>query len=243
MTVEEQNRGIQGSGGEPPMRSSRSIRRPTFSILTLLILTSLIATGVSHLKTSRELSQTRQELSTARTELAYIDAGGSSEIYAVALPTYGPMQWRWRIQLPKDGKYRIRSSFSSDVPESGFPAASASHNHVFLDSRAEPLAGGEPFILSLAIHKDESGQWVTNIQNPDSGHIRPIENPPTWLDSGSFLYWSTKVYGKTGTVSARATDPLPLLRYRKGKMVPGGVTVDMQPTDGMLFWIERVENR
>lgn len=206
------------------------------------MLTALTALGVSYVRTWRELAQVRRELSTARNELAYIDAADKSHIYAVALPTFGPMQWRWRIQLPRKGKYRIRSSFSSKIPESGFPAESSTHDHVFLDSRAQPLSGGEPFILSLAIHKNESGQWVTTIQNPDRSEARPIEDPPAWLDAGSFLNWSTQVYGKTKTVSAPADEALPLLRYRKGKTVPGGVTVEMQPTDGMLFWIERVEN-
>jgi hypothetical protein len=158
------------------------------------------------------------------------------------LPTFGAKQWRWRIQLPKEGKYRIRSSFSSKIPESGLPAESTSHDHAFLDSRAQSLLGGEPFILTVAVHKNESEQWVTTIQTPDRAETRPIENPPTWLASGSFINWTHKVYGDNGTVSAPAGDPLPLLRYRKGKTVPGGTTVEMQPTDGMLFWIERVDD-
>ena len=71
----------------------------------------------------------------------------------------------------------------------------------------------------------------------------PIQNPPAWLDAGSFLNWSTHVGGKDGTVSAKPNESLILLKYRKGKVVPGGVTVDMQPTDGMLLWIERTEER
>jgi len=216
--------------------------RPRFSILTLLILTALVAVVLSHIQTSRELSRVRQNLTTARNELSYIDADDGSKIYAVALPTFGPTQWRWRIQLPATGKYRIRSSFSSKIPESGWPVESTFHDHAFLDSRGQPLPGGEPFILTVAVHKNESQQWVTTIQTPDRSETRRIENAPQWLEAGSFIGWTYNVYGNNGTVSAAAADPLPILIYRKGKTVPGGTTVEMQPTDGMLFWIERIND-
>lgn len=215
-------------------------RKPTFTIATLLLATTLVAAAISHVNTSRELARVKSELTTLRNELAVLDVTDDSQIHAIALPTYGPMQWRWRIQLPDKGKYRLRYSFSQ-IPESGLPPTSTSNNHAFLATSAKPLQGPEPFVFSLGIFKDANGKWQVKTDVPGSGNTRPIKNPPAWLDAGTFVNWSTNVLGKNKTVTAESTDELLLLSYRKGKLVPGGVTVDMQPTDGMMFWIERID--
>lgn len=214
-------------------------RKLRFTLATLLVFTAIIAGGLSHVRTSLELRRVKEELTTARNELAYLDTDDTDHIYAVSLPTYGSMQWRWRIQLPEGGKYRIRSSFAQ-IPESALPTTSSTHD-VFLNRYAQPLPGGQPFILSLAIFKDQNGDWMLTMQIPDSGYTRRIEDPPTWLDAGSFVNWTTNVAGSKSTASCSKDEPLVLLKYRKGKIVPGGVTVDMQPTDGMLIWIERID--
>ena len=77
--------------------------KPKFTVATLLLFTALVAGGISHVKTSRELSHVRSELTTLRNDLAVLDVNDESQIHAIALPTYGPMQWRWRIQLPDEG--------------------------------------------------------------------------------------------------------------------------------------------
>ena len=195
---------------------------------------------MSHVMTSRELMRVRSELTSLRNDRAELDVTGNDRIYAIALPTYGHMQWRWRIQLPAKGTYHLRYSFSQ-IPESDLPATSRKSEHVFLDSYAKPLAGGAPFILSLAIFKDGKGRWSIQTNVPGRGSSFPIEDPPPWLDNGSFVHWSTNVYGKGKTVSVTDAEALVLIKYRKGKTVPGGTTVDMQPTDGMMFWIESTD--
>ena len=207
-----------------------------------MLITALIAGSISHIRTSRELVRVKSELTNLRNELAELDVSNDDRIYAIALPTYGHMQWRWRIQLPASGSFRLRYAFSQ-IPESDFPATSKTLDQVFLDSYAKPVPGGESFILSIAIFKDGKDRWSLQTNVPGRGGTRPIENPPKWLDDSSFVHWSTNVYGKNKTVSAKDTEELVLLKYRKGKTVPGGVTVDMQPTEGMMFWVECIEGR
>ena len=155
------------------MSSVKLNRKPRFSVLTILLLTAVIAVAVSHFHTSRELSAVRQQLTTARNELSYLDANdnsaylccGSTHVRSYAVALANPV-------FLSQGRYRIPAS-SSQIPESGLPAESSTHNHVFLDSCAKSLPGGEPFILSLPIHKNESDQWVTTIRNPNRGQFRP----------------------------------------------------------------------
>ena len=216
-------------------------QKPTFTIATLLLLTALIAVSISHFDTLRELARVKAELTALRNDLAVLDTSDDDQIYATALPTYGPMHWRWRIQLPATGVYRLRYSFSQ-IPESGLPSSSIKIDQAFLDSRAKPLPGGEPFVLSLGVFKDGDGKWKIKTDVPGCAGTRPIKNPPAWLDSGSFVTWSVNAGGKGKTISASKTDEFVLLNYRKGEVVLGGVTVDFQPTGGnMMFWIERTD--
>ena len=83
--------------------------------------------------TSRELTRVRSELTSLRNDRAELDVSDNDRIYAIALPTYGHMQWRWRIQLPAKGTYGLRYSFSQ-IPESDLPATSTKFDQVFLDS-------------------------------------------------------------------------------------------------------------
>jgi hypothetical protein len=214
--------------------------KPKFTITTLLLLTALIAVGLSHCKTSRELSHVRSELTALRNDLAVLDVKDESQIHAIALPTYGPMQWRWRVQLPDEGTYRLRYSFEQ-IPVSGLPSTSTSDDHAFIDQYAKPLAGATPFLFSLGIFEDAKGRWQIKTDVRGRGSTRPIEDPPGWLNAGSFVNWSVNVLGNNKTVTADNDRELILLKYRKGKRVPGGVTVDTQPTDGMMFWIERID--
>ncbi len=97
---------------------------------------------------------------------------------------------------------------------------------------------------SIAMFERDDGKWAIDT-NAHSGRSTAwtIQNPPAWLDAKSFTGWSVNTYGQNATISARGEDPLVLLRYRKGKTLPGGAhTVEMQPTDGFVFWIERVDD-
>lgn len=203
-------------------------------------MTALIAVVVSHVRTSTELARVRSQLTALRNDLTLLDADDVSMIHAISLPTYGPLQWRWKIQLPRNGSYRLRYAFDK-IPESGFASKSRAIDSAFLDSYAKPLEGGVPFVFDVGIFKDAEGVWQFENDNGPRGQRIPIHNPPAWLDAKSATGWGSKVFGTNQTVSADGDSPLMLLRRRKSKALPGGaVTVDMQPTDGLQIWIERI---
>jgi hypothetical protein len=157
------------------------------------------------------------------------------------LPSFEARQWRWRIQLPKGGRYRIASCFGK-IPEDGVAQSTMHHDSVFMNSRGTYLPGGEEFILTIGVHQDLAKEWVVSIQNPDRAETRGIIDAPLWLDERSSVNWTSSFAGKNGTTSVDADKPLTLVRYRKAKVLPGGgATVDMQPAEGMQFWIERAQ--
>ncbi len=214
--------------------------RPKFSLFALVLLTAVVCLGISHFSVSRRNARLESELSELRSQMGLLQAADDGQIYATALPTYGPLQWRWRVQLPIEGRYRIKYAFEQ-VPVSGLPTNSKAHDSVFLDPRRKPIPGGEPFILAIALFKDDNDSWkVTVDANSGRSSTWPIRNPPEAL--GSSNGWTSKVYGKNETISAPNTEPLTLLSYRRAKELPNDrITVDMNPTDGIMFWIERID--
>ena len=217
-------------------------RRPRFTIATALLVTALIAVSISHLQTSIQLFRVKAELTALRNDVTVLDADDESMIYAVALPTYGPLQWRWKIQLPRDGTYRLRYALDQ-IPESGLPQNSQAIDDAFLDSYAKPLQGGVPFTFDVGVFKDANDTWQFQTDNGPRGPRIPIRNHPAWLDEKTTVGWGSTVFGTNQTVSADRDSPLLLLRHRKSKTLPsGGITVDMAPTDGLLIWIERIPN-
>lgn len=206
----------------------------------MLLLTALIAVTISHVQTSSHLSRVKAELTALRNDVTVLDADDESMIHAIALPTYGPMQWRWKIQLPKDGSYCLRYALDQ-IPESSLSLKSQAIEDAFLDSYAKPLQGGVPFTFDVGIFKDANDTWQFQTDNGPRGSRIPIRNHPAWLDAKTTVGWGSTVFGTNQTVSADRDSPLVLLRHRKSKTLPGGaLTVDMAPAEGLLIWIERI---
>ena len=212
-----------------------------------MLLTAVIALCVSHLYLSKHNSRLQSELMQLRSQLGLLNVDDDSKIHATAIPTYGPRQWRWRVHIPTDGEYAVHYAVGSSIPQNGLPATSEVATP-FRDKQNKPLSNGEPVVLSFAITQLGNGRWAA-VVGTSSGHPTKyfLRNPPSWLNEPSFSGWSVNVYGKDKTIDAAKQSPLMLLSYRKGKQVApsptapgGGTTVETQPTDGIVLWIERI---
>ncbi len=217
--------------------------RIRFSLMSLLLFTGLVCVSISHFRTSWTLDKTQTALRTANNELGYLTIDDANKICAIALPTFGPMQWRWRLHLPPGKRYQLRWTFGS-IPESGLPDAPGLNSFSLPDPAARSAATSEPFLFTLAVHKNEAGQWVVNQVLPNSSAAAAID-APAWLDDTTRVGRMTeRIAGRNQTDTGEAADPLVLLRYRKGKHVPPNQwTVDMQSTDGLIVWIEEIVAR
>lgn len=215
---------------------------PRFSIATLLLATAVIACAVSHFIVSRKLADAKDALTALRNDALVLDADDSSLIHVIALPTYGQLQWRWKVQLPLDGEYRLRYGIEQ-IPETGLPSKSKALADVFYDNALEPLPGGIPLVLQVALFKDRNGAWSITASNGVRGAFGKIDNPPPWLDSKTHGGWGTFISGLERTDSSSADGPLLLLSMRKLKIAPasGVLDVDKSPTDGLSVWIERID--
>ena len=213
--------------------------RSRFSIATMLLVSALIACSISHFVVSWELATTKKALTALRNDALVLDADDDKLLHVIALPTYGELQWRWRLQLPSEGTYRLRYAID-EIPCYSLPENSQPVNRVFVRSDGSNLSGVS-FVLEIGIFKDGDGVWQFSATNGDSGRIAPIKSPPKWLDSKTATGWGSFVTGTGRTKSSSSTDALTLLSLRRSKKIGNASTVDESPADGLVVWVERVD--
>ena len=209
-----------------------------FSVLNVLLATALVATSVAYLRIASDLSRVRRELSEVLFDRGMIEAQDPKKIYAIALPSYGPLQWRWRIQLPRDGNHCLGIAFT-DIPMSGI-----SPNAELL-ATAFPKHPWDPpirsFILDVGVFKDKDGLWKMQVRSPHTQTTILIQNPPEWLERDVPLIWKNHLGGSEKTDSADLHSELLLLKYRRLKKLPSGTGLDGKtPTDGVAIWITEI---
>ena len=213
---------------------------PQFSILNIFLITALVATSVAYVQVASNLSRLRREFSTLLVDRGMLEAPEAERIYAIALPSYGPLQWRWRIQIPRDGNHCLGYAFT-DIPASGIPP-----NGKIL-ATSFPMKPWDPptrtFILDIGIFKDEDGRWKMQVRSPDTRTISIIQNPPDWLEKTAPKSWETYLGGSKKTDAADCNSELFLLKYRRVKKLQNGTGYDgITPTDGLAIWITQIPN-
>jgi hypothetical protein len=213
-----------------------------FSIRDLLLVTVIVALTigwwVEHRAVSRlaeEKARTEQEVKQLRDQLGRLTVADEKKLHAIAIaPDLARVEkrWRWRLHFPSDRPFRVCCAFSG-LPQSGVPAG----DQVLYDTKGE-------FTLNASAVKDQQGVWKLVLDCDTGPNITmPIQNA-TWLDDN--LSVTISQTGKRGTESVDPGKPLVLLRLRRSKNVEVGgkvigQTVEMNPTDGIMLWVEEMK--
>jgi hypothetical protein len=218
-------------------------RKVRFSLRGLILATAMLCTVASHVMTSWELRRVRQEARRLRDELGYLTVTDPNEVHAVALAPeagYATKHWRWRLHLPADRKFRVCYKFAG-LPVEGLP----DDNDGFFDDVA-----GEMSLAASAV-REPTGSWrlVLHYDSPRNPYpqtrTQTIENDG-WLAEDASMSWSQA--GAKTTESVEPGEPMVLLRLRRSKAVTfagggTGQTVEANPTEGLMLWIEEVHRR
>ena len=78
-----------------------------FSLLTLVLLTTIVALAISVAVLYRELSPLRAEVRQLRDEAGYLTIVDRSKFHAIAIQTGSPLVWKWRVWIP-EGQTKVR---------------------------------------------------------------------------------------------------------------------------------------
>ena len=218
---------------QEPRPSERNRFKYRFSLRGLLLATFLVAICISYWLKHRTLVETQAALENLRNEVGELTIGDEDLLHAIAIPSFEGMTYRWRIHLPTDRKFSLKTAYGM-IPESGLPDKEACK----IDTRPLDAASvGEQFIFSVAVNQNHLGQWQL-VRDDGTRNLawRIPDDQAKWLQTTSGHNW--RQAGDGETVSADENESFFLIRLRKSKKVPGGSTVDMQPTNGILVWIE-----
>jgi hypothetical protein len=225
--------------------------RPTFSLLTLLLVSSLVCVSVSHWRTSRDLVQTRRELRGIREEHGYLNIDDRSQVHFAALKTELP-GWKWRIYLPPKHRWKLNLGA---VPHDSvkFPAPPSP-----LRSCDLPDQGGQQFVLTVPLREMRNDPlrngvfWEYEIAkgNPRKSQEH-VFSQSMFLRDDFFVGWNasqgysrtTFPRGQRDPVILAPTEPCPLLSVR---CIPGVATGERSMTfsdDGqtlptLFLWLE-----
>ena len=209
-------------------KTTRGASMFRFSLRGLLLATAVIALAVSHFMTTLRLRTVMGENALLRQEVNRFPLEDESLLHVAALQSPDQLTWRWRLHVPEGGKFVLRTAHAN-LPRRGLPTK--------FGGTGDELTKGE-LLVTVSVHKDRD-QWtiVTSIPAPQvkSRYFIPDANA-VWIEQRASI--GTRQMGLDGIKAIPRGEVAELLRVRKSKIVGNGVTVDMNPTDGVMVWIE-----
>lgn len=182
-------------------------RWTSFSLLTILLLLTIVALGISHVRMSWQMDENNQamatmeaELTQLRKEAGYLEITDEKLVHVVAPPTHEDLVWRWKVFVPQ-----------GVVMKSHMETKRSTGGSMTTTSR---LDEGEN-LVELAIYRGPEGEWkqkITVIRGHDtsssSGDLP--EDFMSWLNNASTS--SSGIMRASGTTNFQPDEEITLLK-------------------------------
>ena len=206
---------------EPVIPPTVKGRRWSFSLATLILLTALLITVVSHVRTSWQLNDIRRETFA-------LEAGPLQRIYVRKLPVTGSGLWQWKVRVPAGNQFRFCLA-TQNIGADNFP-----------EPEEELLIGYEgEFTAHLVEHPLEQGGgrkglslWIAQGGITSFMPLKPEEAGQ--IHGTSF----PEIAGEGKTESFSTDERVVLIRAQH---MGARVAIPAPPGPGFLLWIERIE--
>lgn len=208
------------------------LRKPQFSILTLLMLMACVALLIACLRASSELEVIKAENVRLRNELGMLTVDDEAKLYVMSVPTTEQNAWRWRIHLPLDIKLRMGITDAGTIPAPG-TAKNADSNLAYFD---DPIPLGES-VVDAKLYRNGEGIWTVSVRTSDGVmNCSLVHGEQAWLDGSAFFRTRS---GSRTTREVDASTTIALLRHVvvKHDSLPGN---SPQPNPGIMIWLEPV---
>ncbi|WDI41267.1 hypothetical protein [Bremerella sp. P1] len=92
----------------PETTSPARNRWTSFSLLTILLLLTIVALAISHVRMSWQMDENNKamatmeaELTQLRKETGYLEITDEKLVHVVAAPTHEDLVWRWKVYVPE----------------------------------------------------------------------------------------------------------------------------------------------
>ena len=195
--------------------------RPQFSLLSALLLLTIAGMAIVIVQLWREVGPLREEVRRLRDEVGAISVEDATKVYAIRVDTDDDLAWKWRIWLPENRVYVLRSH-GEDVPKTGFPPAGGS---IWL---REP---GEHVVVYRIRRDERNSQWYGQLETR-TGSVGSDNHP--WVE------WTSRTSTTDGVgKSTQAFAPnqrVEIIRHRVSQNRDSTKIED--PAAGFMIWLE-----
>ena len=209
-----------------------------FSLLGLVAFVTILALGLSHLLTTRELSQAQHQLSIYRTELGQLNISQEGRIHWASVRTIEPHHWKWRIYVPT-GKHGLFFGTEYSPPKKVDPPENFDGRLGTMRARGGyDIEGPSEFTLSVRAVNDPNVGWLFVCEKTDDGgdrfEIRDLSSDHDGFLDGELDWTLTEAYALDDSTThfVEQEEAAILLDLR---IDDDGVL----PMDGLFFWIKR----
>lgn len=204
-------------------------RRPRVSLLSLFLLTALVATSITTVMLWREVGPLRSEVSRLRVETGQLTVTDPKRIYAVAIDTMEPDSWKWRVYWPPGHDFRIATTLRQIAGRT--PGKTKAEWFAACGSNCAISVESGEFTLALKLepepsHPNGQGHWNVRIRTQQK-----IGKDLTTIGSGvcgTVIEWLEDYRSRDTTSDVRPGGPqveldaregLELLTLRRSKIV------------------------
>ncbi len=197
--------------------------RPRFSLLTLILLTTIAALALTVGILWRDVGPLRQEVRRLRNEVGELHVEDSTKLHAIRVETDNELEWKWRIWIPESGSYRIGIGGRS-VPAQGLTSPGS--------STIQTDESGEHVVRYLIRRDPRDEKWHGSLHFAGMS-VGKDEQP--WVDwpshkwVGGGVGHTTQVFDKDKIVE--------LIRLRVSKDAKDSSQIE-DPAAGFMIWIE-----
>jgi hypothetical protein len=206
------------------------LKRPVrFSLLSLVLLTTIVALAIAVVMMHSRLREAEAELERLKDQFGELSINDRSQVQAISVPTAEAWNWRWRIYLPGGhdfGLYTIRGKLDAK----GLPPAASHPNASRIGGQSDPNQPRE-IIIDVVLGETAEGYrclWISE-NGKAGGPIVFGKSPPTW--AGGKVMFAERIAGERKTVAAAATSPLVLIS------LDGVDATGASCDDAVLIWI------
>jgi hypothetical protein len=99
----------------------RRLKHARFSLLTLMLVTAIVALSITVATLYREIGPLREEVARLRNEVGELNIDDPTKLHAIRIDTDSELEWKWRIWVPGGASYRLRG-YGGQVPKEGYPS-------------------------------------------------------------------------------------------------------------------------
>jgi hypothetical protein len=203
--------------------------RLRFSLLTILLVTTIVGLAVVVVMQWREVIPLRTAVRKLRDEVGALSIEDPTKIHAIQVRTDEKLLWKWRVWIP-EGEIVDVHMLWGDVPRTGYPKSRTS-------SRLEP---GENWLTLKVVRDSANGIWMAELNRRGGGVSQSIPDEAAWFDWGGSVWFDGEGVGHSTRAETGHDRDFVLLRTRAAREAD---LVNRRPPDrplpGFIVWLER----